>query len=98
MPILASGNIDRLSLHGQRLYRRLYLLDHRTGQRREIQRSGELLTVVTCPPETLDQRPTLVCILLILVEQQVCEAADRVGAAARCVGDRNAEVIGYLDA
>src|SRR5713226_1567600 len=93
MASLASGNIDRLSLHGQGFYRLLHLFDHRIGKGSVVQWGGEPLSVVGSPPEELNERIPLLWILLVPSDQKIGEAGDRIGPLSGRIRHRDAEVV-----
>src|SRR5258706_5364227 len=94
--ISLAGCKDGLSLHRDRLERPLHPLHQRSGERRVVERGGELLSVVLGPPEEVHQRFALLRVCLVFVDKQPGKARDRPGVLAGRVGDRDAVVVGDL--
>src|SRR5947209_1155917 len=85
---------ERLPAGSYRVELRLDLTDYLSGERRVGEVSGVLLAVVHGPPEEVNERLALQGILLILVDEDVGVARNRIRACAAGVRDRDAQVFG----
>src|SRR5512141_307894 len=94
--ISLAGSKDGLSIHGHSLERLLHLLHHRLRQRSIVQRRGAVLALVQGPPDELQQRLSLLRILLVPVDEQPGERGDRIRILAGLVGDGDPVVLGEL--
>src|SRR5258708_24098143 len=75
---------------------RLDLLHHRSGQRRIVQRSGHLLSLVLGPPGELEERLALRGVGLVAIDQKIGERRQGPRSLAGLVGDRDAVVVRHL--
>src|SRR5512140_1297252 len=94
--ISLAGSKDGLSIHGHSLDRLFHLLHHRLRQRRVVQGRRALLALVLGPPDELQQRLSLLRILLVPVDEQISESGDRIRVLAGLVGDGDPVVLGKL--